>query len=153
MESALLNDSMGTLEKWSAQHRLKEEGASAKQYKGAATGREAKVAGVGDEGERPEEKGEEKGEEKEEKATVTVAASAPLLPELPSFDFMGMPQAVGVEVAGVHGVDLEAWLPLAPSFPLPGLEALLPVAPTNDLNGMAVEEKREEEEPVPATLA
>ena len=153
MESALLNDSMGTLEKWSAQHRLKEEGASAKQYKGAATGREAKVAGVGDEGERPEEKGEEKGEEKEEKATVTVAASAPLLPELPSFDFMGMPQAVGVEVAGVHGVDLEAWLPLAPSFPLPGLEALLPVAPTNDLNGMAVEEKGGEEEPVPATLA
>ena len=154
MESALLNDSMGTLKKWSAQHRLKEGGASAKQYKGAATGREAKVAGVGDEGEGPEEKGEEKGEEKEEKEEkATVTASAPLLPELPSFDFMGMPQAVGVEVADVHGVDLEAWLPLAPSFPLPGLEALLPVAPTNDLNGMAVEEKGGEEEPVPATLA
>ena len=102
---------------------------------------------------REEKVGEEKvGEEKTAMA---------LVPSAPSFDFLDMPEAVGVVVgddaAGIDVVaSLESFLPLAPSFPLPDLsglelEAALPVAPTHSV-GLA-EVNVTEEERTPTALA
>ena len=145
MNSSSLDESMRKLEQWHDEMKL------------VATKSNEKKSGEGKSGE--EKSGEEKSGEKK-----TVTASAPSAPSLPSFDFLDMPEAVGVEVerSNVHDVydaegtdfvaaSLEAFLPLAPSFPLSGqeLEAVLPVAPTNNV---VLEEVTTEEERTP-TLA
>ena len=128
--------------------------------------------------EKVEEEEEEEEEEKvggEEKTTMTSTPStpstlstpsAPPVPSLHSFDFINMPEAVGVAVDDASSVlaedtvdivaRLESFLPLAPSFPsLSGseLEAVLPVAPTNNVAVASVELNVTEEEEKTPTLA